>query len=638
MRPDGTPVLVDFGLARPQATPVLGAGSGIAGTPRYLAPEVAAGSPASAESDQFQFWTIVDELLGRDARIARLVARGHDPHPARRFASMTAAVDALARTLRPRRKLVAVVALGAIVATVGGVALAWPARDDCAQPPLAAWTPARRIAVEANLRAAGLVPAPILSAIDARADTTHALRATACRAVAKGGSARAEWARRQVCLDESWAKAARELDAMATGKPAGVRAAADQLLSVLPVERCARGSLPASPLPISGAARVEYEALAARVAGVEHDHAKAPAARVEALRALAPQVAALAYPPLEARWHWAIASALNDADDKTATAAEFDRAAQIALAAGDDNVYVRALISQLHTSAGASAERIATLEAQAAAGASRLGNPEVDAELALARAFVAMARGDNAKARTLFTDADAQFTKLAIAPMAMHVSVLQNLGALALEAGDLAAAETTLDRAVEVARGRYTAEAAPYWEARAARAVVLLARRDFAKAEPELAAAADGLERTNPSSGQAGFTRAYLCLMLRTQAKLDAARAACDACLASMTKVLGEHGAGLVWPLTLRGQVETAAQRFDAALPFLRRAVAIAARQPVRPLEATIAKAQLAVALQGAGARAEALAIAPQLAAPELAETLVDVKAAFPNLKIPRTR
>jgi hypothetical protein len=123
---------------------------------------------------------------------------------------------------------------------------------------------------------------------------------------------------------------------------------------------------------------------------------------------------------------------------------------------------------------------------------------------------------------------------------------------------------------------------------------------------------------------------------LRTQKKYDEARAACDACLASMTKIVGADGAALVWPLTLRGQVETAANRFADGIPFLRRAVAIAAQHPVRPIEATIARTQLAVALFLAGEKAEGTALAKQVApllkAPELAETLVDFKVAFPSL------
>lgn len=636
VRADGTPVLVDFGLARAQATPVFGAGSGIAGTPRYLAPEVAAGAPASAASDQYQWWTVVDDLLGKDARVARLVARGHDRDPARRFSSMTAAVDALAIALVPRTKLVALGALGVIVATVAVVALAWPESDDCAQPPPKAWSAERRASAAKNLAAAGLDPARILAAIDDRAATTRALRVRACREIAKGGNTRAEWTRRQVCLDETWAKAARELDAMVGGSPADVREAADDLVEVLPVTRCERGGLPASPLPIEGEPRRRYHALVARMQALEGENARTPAQRGEALRALGTEIEALGYLPLEARWHWAIAHTLNDAGDVKGSAAAFDRAAQVALAAGDDDVYVRASISSLRTSAGASEERIAGIEAAATAGARRLGNPQVDAQLVAARAHLAMERGDNAKARTLFAEADARFTKIAIAPMLLHMAVLQNLGAIALEAGDLTAAETALDRAVEIARGRFSTDGASYWEARAARAVLLLAKRDFAKAETELTAAAEGLERTTPASGQAGFTRAYLCVLLRAQKKYAEARAACDASIASMTKVIGPDGAALVWPLTLRGQVETAANAFADGIPYLRRAVALAAKHPVRPIEAIVAKAQLAIALYLAGEKAEGTAlakeVAPRLAAPELAETLVDFKVAFPSL------
>ena len=165
---------------------------------------------------------------------------------------------------------------------------------------------------------------------------------------------------------------------------------------------------------------------------------------------------------------------------------------------------------------------------------------------------------------------------------------------------------------------------------------MLLAKQDFAAAETELRAAADGLERTNPDGGQAGLTRAYLCAMLRGQDKLADARAACAASIASLTRVLGAESPGLVWPLTLSGQVETATGAPTTALPFLHRAVALGTTNHVRPIEVAIAKAQLAIALQAAGhtveAKALATEVAPMLAAPELAETRADFVRAFPAL------
>ena len=119
------------------------------------------------------------------------------------------------------------------------------------------------------------------------------------------------------------------------------------------------------------------------------------------------------------------------------------------------------------------------------------------------------------------------------------------------------------------------------------------------------------------------------------QDKLADARAACAASIASLTRVLGAESPGLVWPLTLSGQVETATGAPTTALPFLHRAVALGTTNHVRPIEVAIAKAQLAIALQAAGhveAKALATEVAPMLAAPELAETRADFVRAFPAL------
>ncbi|MDQ3370577.1 MAG: hypothetical protein M3680_34600, partial [Myxococcota bacterium] len=400
---------------------------------------------------------------------------------------------------------------------------------------------------------------------------------------------------------------------------------------------CGTGGLAAVPLPLDAAQRARYEAMTARIQAIEGETSIAAPARTAKLRALEPEITSLAYPPLDARWHWGLAHTLSDARDLRGAAEAFDRAAEAGLAAGDDDLYVRAMVAALHvTSSRVSPERLAQLEAQASAGAARLGNPHVDAELLLARAKAYMDRGDSAKARGLLEQADARYTAIAFAPMMMHVSVLQNLGALCLEAGDLDAADRALARTVALARLRY-GEAAPYWEARSARASVLLAKNDLAAAEVELRAVATGLERTAPDGGQLGMTRAYLCALLTERAQLDDARVECARSVAAIARSLGADSPGLVWPLTLSGQVELRAAAVDAALVFLERAVALAAAGQVRVIETTIAQANLAIALragnQPARARALARKVAPALVSPDVAETRRDFVRAFPELE-----
>ena len=637
VRDDGTPVLVDFGLARASAQPALGAGSGIAGTPRYLAPEVAAGGVATAASDQYQWWTIVAEALPDVRGVARLVTRGHDEDPARRYPDMPTAIAALERAVRTRRRWLAIPAVAALAA--GTLVVGLLVRDDdgpaCDAAAPRGWTPARRTAVTAALQRAGVDAPPVIAALDARAAATRDARERGCRA--QSAAERAEWTRRVVCADEAWARAAELIADLESSDGAAVREAADELGDVPPVERCVRGSLPAVPEHLPPEQRARYQDLVAQIQRIERDTTIKPAQRAEQLRALAPTIAGLRYPALEARWHWALGHTYNDSRDAVRAAAEFDRAAQAGLAAGDDNLYVRALILELHlTSSTATAERIAQLEAQAQAGARRLASPPVDAELLRGRATLYLDRGDAAKARTLFEEADALYTKISVAPMAMHVAVLQNLGAVCLESGDLDAAERALDRAVELARGRYTDDGAQYWEARAARGVVYLGRRDLAKAESELLAAAEGLARTRPDAGQLGQLRAYVCMLKIMRGDLPAARAECAASLAAIRAAVGENSPYEIWPLSLAGQVELRAHAYADAVPFLERAAKLAESGNARAIEAATARAYYAIALLGVKrtreARALAAKIAPTLRPAELAETRKDFIRAFPEL------
>ena len=637
VRDDGTPVLVDFGLARATGIPVFGAGSGVAGTPRYLAPEVAAGQPATMASDQYQWWTIVEETLaglrGRRARaVARTCARGHDRDPARRFATMNDALAALERAVATRGTWL--LAAGALLA-IGGVALfaitRSGAHDDGCSPRLPrGWSPVQRTAIDVAVRRAGLDPAPVLAALDARVSATMDLRQRACLA---GPLGRAEWTRRLVCTDETWAKTGPLLARLAAD-PAQVRDAADDLGEVPPLARCASGSLPAVPEQLSPFDHERYAALVGVIQHLEVAAAMRPAERAAKLRALEPMIAALRYAPLDARWHWAIGHALHDGNDNDGAVREYDIAAQAGLAAGDDNLYVRALILELQLTS--SADKFALLEAQAEGGARRLANPSIDAELAYSRAMHYLEVTEHPKARALFEQADALYTKAAVAPMRLQIATLHNLGATCLEMGDLDAAERVLRRGVSLARARYTEQAAEYWEARGALATALLYRSDLGRADTELRATVAGLERTTPDSMQAGQLRAYLCLVAMAKLDLARARGECAASVASIRARAGADTPYLVWPLTLSGQVEMRDGKLAEALAFLEHAVAIAIRDP-RSMETLTAQAYYAVALakahRTAEARALATKIAPGLRAPPLAEAHGEFARAFPDLE-----
>lgn len=115
----GCAKLADFGLASAAAqpdwaTPAQGprlepgsASGGPAGTPRFMAPEVRAGSLATPASDQYSWCVSWVWLCGRigqraPAEVAAIVERGLDPDPSRRWPDMAALLAALREVRRPR--------------------------------------------------------------------------------------------------------------------------------------------------------------------------------------------------------------------------------------------------------------------------------------------------------------------------------------------------------------------------------------------------------------------------------------------------------------------------------------------------------------------------------------------------------
>jgi len=584
VRRDGMPVVVEFGLVR-----------------------------SDAAADQAGWWALVDLLL--------------EPSPRHTFPTMAAAVAALERALAPRRRRWVVAAVAAAVVAAGGAAAfaLWPRGDaklaTCAPVPPPEWSPARAAQVAAKLRAAGIDPARVLAALDARAATTADLRARACREPAAS-------ARLATCVDDLWGKTGVAIGRLEDRpEPARLRETIDGLTEMMPAERCGRGSLPALPPLRSPDEKARYDALSKRVRDIERDSRAAPADRLARLRALAPEIEATHEAALESTLHYAIAHALGDAHDYPAAVAEFERSGRAALAAGDDARLARGLAMALQLVPPSAAT--AHLETEAAAAAQRLGNPAVDAELLRARAYVQQLGGNTAAARALYESADAIYTRISLGPHPMHVNMLQNLAGVCLDLGDGAAAARYYDRAVELAHARFGETSPSYWEARGARASSLVQRKEYAAAEAELRAVADGFAKYVPAAGELGMVETYLCMALLEQERFADARAACAAARADLEARLGPDSAGLVDALTMSGRVEQRAHAPRQAVAFLRRAVALARTGQLRPVEVNLAKVYLALALRDAGELAAARAVAAEVAPAVAGRDLADVRAEF---------
>jgi serine/threonine protein kinase/Tol biopolymer transport system component len=124
---DGRIALMDFGAG----SAVRHAGLQRAGTPRYLAPEVAAGGPATVQSDIYSLGVMLRYLLtaafdarpgvmpGRAAhRLQTVLARAMNARPDERFESADAFAHALASSVKRPRNLVGI---GVAIALVTGL-------------------------------------------------------------------------------------------------------------------------------------------------------------------------------------------------------------------------------------------------------------------------------------------------------------------------------------------------------------------------------------------------------------------------------------------------------------------------------------------------------------------------------------
>lgn len=622
VRANGEATLVDFGLAREEAA--IGAtGSGLAGTPQYLAPEVRSGAPASAKSDQYAWWTVVAELLGDDPALRTAIARGLS---AERFPTMLEATAAL----QPRRRRWVWVAALATVA-IGGVAIAIATRgsDRCASAAVERWH-AQRFSIGVNLIAAGADAPRILASLDTRAARTAVLQRETCE---RGDNPIAQ--RQRLCIDDTWRETTLKFAGLVDPNPMLVRAAVDELVLVLPVDRCATGTLPAIPAPPAPAKLAQAEELEKALRDINLGTEATPQIQLERLHALQPKLLALADPDFDAHWHSALASQLVRASDLPGAAAELEATVKSAELAGDDDSRVRALVNIVRLAGDDPSSTAPLLEDRAEAAATRLANPGILAELHFAEGTVRFARGDVTAAIAKLEIARAEYATIAIDVHDQQVSIEQNLGGMLQSANRLDDAQVELDRAFELARIRYGTNSPHTLVARGARATNLLDRGKAAPARAEFELVAAGLVTAfGPQSPPLAQAQGYLCAC-DLQANVAAATS-CDTALATAEHVFGSDNPQLVWFLVMVGQARTAAGA-DAITP-LERALAISEHGSVMPNDRALATGFLALALHGAHrepARAARLATEAKLALaafPDQPKLQQELATAFPTI------
>ena len=227
----GHVLLMDFGLSQN-----LLAASGRSGTPVYMAPEVAAGQPASVQSDLYAMGVLLRFLStgevtpvagsakkrGADARLAELVRRATDPDPHKRPAS--AAQMAIELAALPVGK-------AAQETTSGETRKPWTLRRILILLAIAAfvfgpglWRKLRESGISTNLPASQdyLAANDALLRYDIPGNTDKAiglyqsvLRREPENALAEAGLARADWRKYSDTSDEKFADAASQASAKA---------------------------------------------------------------------------------------------------------------------------------------------------------------------------------------------------------------------------------------------------------------------------------------------------------------------------------------------------------------------------------------------------------------------------------------
>jgi hypothetical protein len=168
VRPDGRPVLVDFGAVRDLATPPQAGGLTVLGTPGYMAPEQSLGS-ADARSDLYGLGATMlhvlthrhptelprdelrfrfEDLVGVSKTFVDVLARLVEPDPGQRFQGASSALDAL------QGRVPALPEPRALVASTEPSALALPSAPRAITPAVA-----RKISLQhAFRRKGGRVP------------------------------------------------------------------------------------------------------------------------------------------------------------------------------------------------------------------------------------------------------------------------------------------------------------------------------------------------------------------------------------------------------------------------------------------------------------------------------------------------
>ncbi len=464
---DGRVRVSDFGLARVQAAPApepsAEAGreasrdvashssvGGLAGTPRYMAPEQHHLARIEARADQFSFCVTLYEALFRQRpfdgntyaelafnvtqgslrpmpampKVPRAVRnallRGLSTDPEQRFPTMTALLDVLDRKPVSRRNI-AIACVGVVGLAVGTASFV--TRDNssaaatCADPSdklATIWNDAKRATIASAFAAtklpyAELARSSVFDVLDRRSKDWIAMHRDACVATrVRGDQSEALLDRRMLCLERQRTELAELVELLAKGGPDIVRNATVTARRLTPLDTCADAEalMSDTALPTDPVARAELAAIQREVArGRLMLNAARFADGLTIARTAVERASKMSYPPIEAEALLLDGQLENQIGELAKAEALLTRAAERADIGRDDRVKATALVELVYLlghSMGESAK--ADIVSQLASSAlARVGNlRELEALLARNTGALRFVEGRYDEARTLF--------------------------------------------------------------------------------------------------------------------------------------------------------------------------------------------------------------------------------------------
>jgi eukaryotic-like serine/threonine-protein kinase len=357
---DGRVRVVDFGLACEAATDDTAAPARVGGTPRYMAPEQAAGAPATPAADQYSFGVSLGEALrGEPGKpvprwLEAVVERATTRDPAARFESMPQLLRALGRDpARLRRRAIVAAAVATIVVgafAIGRTGLV-PTDEPCSggERLLAAtWNPVARQVALARIAGLSAYGGELAGSLGIEL-TDHAHRwvaghRAACLAYRRGEQSPALLDRRMACLDRGRAALHALADLVTTTDARGLPGIARAAQAIPDPDSCSDVRAltsdvePASPAQAGLIPPIKNDIERARVrlaAGNADDARRGAAQAVAAARGIG-------YRPVLAEALLVEGHARISPDDRPGSIARMAEATRLALSSGSDAIAIEA--------------------------------------------------------------------------------------------------------------------------------------------------------------------------------------------------------------------------------------------------------------------------------------------------------